>query len=80
MRKTVELINFFLFHFRNSVNAGWFLMEFHIAHKQVLQGNKKFIIPILLKGVQTEQIKDADLRMYVDSHTYLESKHKVSGV
>ncbi len=64
--------------FRNSVDAGWFLMEFHIAHEQVVKGRKKYLIPILLKNVNPARIQDADLRMYVESHTYLDSKDKVS--
>ncbi len=57
---------------------GGFLMEFHIAHEKVIQGRKKYLIPILLKNVETNKIKDADLRMYVESHTYLDSKYKVN--
>ncbi len=66
-----------VFCFRNSVDAGWFLMEFHIAHEQVIQGRKKYLIPILLKNVKTNKIKDPDLRMYVESHTYLNCTDKV---
>ncbi len=52
-------------------------MEFHIAHEQVIQGRKKYLIPILLTNVKTDKIKDPDLRMYVESHTYLDSRDKV---
>ncbi len=52
-------------------------MEFHIAHEQVVKGRKKYLVPILLKGVNTSKIKDADLRMYIESHTYLNSTDKV---
>ncbi len=52
-------------------------MEFHIAHEQVVKGRtKKFLIPILLKNVTARKIKDADLRMYVETHTYLDTKDK----
>ncbi len=53
-------------------------MEFHIAHQQVIQGRKKYLVPILIKNVKTGKIKDADLRMYLESHTYLDSTDKVN--
>ncbi len=52
-------------------------MEFHTAHEKVVQSRKKYIIPILLGKVKTNKIEDADLRMYLESHTYLDSKNKV---
>ncbi len=52
-------------------------MEFHIAHEQVMKGKRKYLVPILLKGVNTGKIKDADLRMCIESHTYLDSTDKV---
>ncbi len=63
--------------FRNSVDAGWFLMEFHTAHEKMIHGRKKYLIPIMLRNVKTNKIKDADLRMYVETHTYMDSKDKV---
>ncbi len=52
-------------------------MEFHTAHDKVVQGRKKYLIPILLGNVKTDNIEDADLRMYLESHTYVDSKNKV---
>ncbi len=53
------------------------MTEFHIAHEQVVNGRKKYIIPLMLENVQAGEIQDADLRMYVESHTYLECNDKV---
>ncbi len=52
-------------------------MEFHMAHEKVIQGRNKYLIPILLRNVDAKNIKDADLRMYLESHTYLDSKDRV---
>ncbi len=62
---------------RNSIKAGWFLAEFHIAHEQVVNGRKKYMIPLMLENIKAGEIQDADLRMYVESHTYLDCKDKV---
>ncbi len=62
---------------RNSITAGWFLTEFHIAHEEVVNGRKKYIIPLMLDKIKPSEIQDADLRMYVESHTYLDCKNKV---
>ncbi len=62
---------------RNSIVAGWFLAEFHIAHEQVVTGRKKYIIPLMLEKIKASEIQDADLRMYVESHTYLDCNDKV---
>ncbi len=56
---------------RNSINAGWFLAEFHIAHEQMIQGRKKYLIPLMIHDLKACDIQDADLRMYVESYTYL---------
>ncbi len=65
------------FSTRNSIVAGWFLAEFHIAHEQVVNGRKKYIIPLMLEKIKAGEIQDADLRMYVESHTYLDCNDKV---
>ena len=45
--------------------------EFRIAHEQVVNGRKKFLIPVLLEDVEDSDIPD-DLRLYLDTYTYLE--------
>ncbi len=52
-------------------------MEFHIAHERVIQGNKKYLIPLMLGNVKPTRIQDADLRLYVESHAYLDCNEKV---
>ncbi len=78
-QKSVVLFTFviqFVFA-RNSIDAGWFLTEFHIAHTQMVNGRKKYIIPLMLEKIKASEIQDADLRMYVESHTYLDCNDKV---
>ncbi len=53
------------------------MAEFHIAHEQMIQGRKKYLIPLMLEEIKSADIKDADLRMYVESHTYLDCKDLV---
>ncbi len=53
-------------------------MEFHIAHEKVIQSRKKYLIPIVLNNIHSKTIEDSDLRMYIESHTYLDSSDKVS--
>ncbi len=53
-------------------------MEFHIAHEKMIQEKRKYLIPLMLDNVSPKHIKDADLRMYVESHTYLDCKDEVS--
>ncbi len=55
-------------------------MEFHIAHEQMVQGRKRYLIPLLLDNVKPCEIKDADLRMYVESHTYLDCGDQVVSI
>ncbi len=52
-------------------------MEFHIAHEKTIQERKKYLIPLLLDNVKPAKIKDADLRLYLESHTYLDCKDQV---
>ncbi len=59
------------------MNAGWFLAEFHIAHDQVINGRKKYLIPLMLEEINASEIQDADLRLYIESHTYLDCKNLV---
>ncbi len=64
--------------FRNSVVAGWFLMEFHIAHEKVIWQRKKYLIPLMMEAIKSNDIRDADLRMYIESHTYQDCTDLVS--
>ena len=45
--------------------------EFRIAHEQVVSGRRKFLIPVLLEDIKDLEMPD-DLRLYLDTYTYLE--------
>ncbi len=53
-------------------------MEFHIAHEKIMNERKKYLIPLMLENLNPNHIQDVDLRMYVESHTYLDCKDQVS--
>ncbi len=43
----------------------------------MINGRKKYLVPLMLEDIDAGDIKDADLRMYVESHTYLDCKDLV---
>ncbi len=45
--------------------------EFRIAHEQVVSGRRKFLIPVLLEDINKLNVPN-DLRLYLDTYTYLE--------
>ena len=44
------------------------------------KGRKKFLIPLLLEDVNTNELEevDADLKLYIETHTYTDCKDTVS--
>ncbi len=53
-----------------------------MAHEQVInrrnaKKQKIYIIPLMLEKIRAAEIQDPDLRMYVESHTYLDCHDKV---
>ena len=55
------------------------MTEFRIAHQLVAQGQKKFLIPLLYEEVDQEEL-DADLALYISTHTYTDCKDVVSKI
>ena len=54
--------------------------EFRIAHAQVTEKNRKnFLIPLLYEDVKPNDL-DADLKLYVETHTYIETKNLVKSI
>ena len=52
--------------------------EFRIAHAQVTEkGRKNFLIPLLYEEVKLDDL-DADLKMYIETHTYIDTQDLVS--
>ena len=52
------------------------MTEFRIAHQLRDQGRKKFLIPLLYEEVDQEEL-DADLALYINTHTYTDCKDVV---
>ena len=54
--------------------------EFRIAHAQVTEKSRKnFLIPLLYEDVKPDDL-DADLKLYVETHTYIETKNLVKSI
>ena len=55
------------------------MTEFRIAHQLVANGRKKFLIPLLYEDVRPDELNevDADLKLYIQTHTYAECKNMV---
>ena len=51
-----------------------------MAHQLVAKGRKKFPIPLLLEEVNPNKLGevDADLKLYIETHTYTDCKDTVS--
>ena len=52
------------------------MTEFRIANQLVADGRKKFLIPLLYEDVGDEEL-DADLKLYIETHTYTDCKDLV---
>ena len=52
------------------------MTEFRIANELVVDGRKKFLIPLLYEDVGDEEL-DADIKLYIDTHTYTDCKDLV---
>ena len=52
--------------------------EFRIAHSQMTEkGRKNFLIPLLYEEVNVGDL-DADLKMYIETHSYIDTTNLVS--
>ena len=51
--------------------------EFRIAHEQAVSGRRNFLIPVLLEDIKDLEMPD-DLRLYLDTYTYLEVQNSDS--
>ena len=52
------------------------MTEFRIANQLVVDGRKKFLIPLLYEDVGDEEL-DADIKLYIEIHTYTDCKDLV---
>ena len=62
--------------FRNYIHSQWCMTEFRIANQLVADGRKKFLIPLLYENLGDEEL-DADLKLYIETHTYTDCKDLV---
>ena len=53
------------------------MTEFRIANQLVVDGRKKFLIPLLYENIDLEDL-DADLKLYIETHTYTDCKDLVT--
>ncbi len=57
---------------RDYIRSGWCMEEFRIAHNMVVNGQRKYLIPVLLDGIIWEDL-DPDLKLYISTYTYLKA-------
>ena len=70
------MYNSHLFFFRNYIHSQWCMTEFRIANQLVADGRKKFLIPLLYEDLGDEEL-DADLKLYIETHTYTDCRDLV---
>ena len=58
----------------NFVQSEWCCYEFKAAHHEAIKERKGNILLVLLEELDEKQL-DADIKMYIKTHTYLETKH-----
>ena len=58
----------------NFVRSEWCCYEFKAAHHEAIKERKGNILLVLLEELDVKQL-DADIKMYIKTHTYLETKH-----
>ena len=55
------------------------MKEFHEAHAHATgNGRNKFLIPLLFGDININNL-DADLKFYLENHTYIDCKNMVIG-
>ena len=58
----------------NFVRSEWCCYEFKAAHHEAIKERKGNILLVLLEELDDSQL-DADIKLYIKTHTYLEMKH-----
>ena len=59
---------------KNFVRSEWCCYEFKAAHHEAIKERKGNILLVLLEELDDSQL-DADIKLYIKTHTYLEMKH-----
>lgn len=57
---------------KSYVKSPWGLMEFHMAHASAMTDRRISVIVILLEDICKDDILDPDLRLYMQTNTYLQ--------
>ena len=58
---------------RNFISSEWCQYEFKAAHHGAIIERKSKVLLVLLERLDTDQL-DADLKLYIKTHTYLDVK------
>ncbi len=53
------------------MKSNWLLKDFQIAHTQAIHRKGKYLIPLMRGQVKLEEIRGPDLKLYIETHTYL---------
>jgi hypothetical protein len=52
------------------------MVEFRIAHQLVMERKQRYLIPLLYEEINNDEL-EADLKLYIDTHTYADCKDLV---
>ena len=76
----MEFLKFYLQHLTfksssNYMNSPWCMEEFLVAHREVVTGQKDFLIPVLMEDLDpVELTKHPELELYTKTHTYIDAR------
>ncbi len=63
---------------KQSIPNRWLLEEFALAHTHSKNRTGKYLITLMLDDIKASEIKDANLKIHIETKTYLNSKDLVS--
>ena len=61
--------------YRNYVESNFCMYEFECAHLRMVQGDKKFLIAVLLEPLDIDALP-RDLQMYLRTYTYIDATNQ----
>ncbi len=59
---------------RGYIESGWCMEEFTIAHQKVVEGNKNFIIVVLVEDLDIDTLPN-ELQSYLRTYTYIDARN-----
>ncbi len=63
--------------FRKYVASPWCMQEFQTAHNEMVEGRKKFLVPILIEKLEISTLP-CELQMYLRTHTYIDASDEMN--